>query len=57
MSEELKLITDLLSDVSQHALIGVVIYMLLNFLKYPTIIATCGYCLNIIVKNLKVVKK
>lgn len=55
--EELKLIVDLLKDVSQHATIGIITYMLLEFLKVPIIIATAGLCINMIIKNIKVVKK
>lgn len=55
--EELKVIVDLLRDVSQHAAYGIILYMVLEFLKVPLIIGTAGYCLNVIIRHIKVVKK
>lgn len=55
--EELKLIIELLGDVSQHAAMVACVYMVLQFFKAPVIIATIGYFLNKLVKNVKVVKQ
>lgn len=55
--EELKLIVDLLRDVSHHAVLAVIFYMVLNFLKVPVIIGTIGYCLNVLIRNIKIVGK
>ena len=54
--EELKLIVELLGQVSSHALYGVIAYMVLNFFKVPVVIVTVGYVVNSVLKHIKVVK-
>ena len=55
--EELKLIVELLGNVSQHALIGTVAYLAMQFFKAPVILLTIGYVINSVLKNFRVEKK
>ena len=55
--EELKLIVELLGQVSSQALYGVIASMVLNFFKVPVVIVTVGYVVNSVLKHIKVVKQ
>lgn len=55
--EELTLIVELLGQVSSHALVGVITYMVLNFFKVPVIIITLGYVINSILNHINWVKE
>jgi len=52
--KELQLIIELLGNVSNHALIGVIVYMVLNFLKPIAIMGIVSY---IFIKMFNLIKK
>lgn len=55
--EELKIIAEIMNGVTNGAMIVAITYLVLGFLKYPTIILTIGISISKVVQHFKVEKK